>query len=151
MVLGVPLATFIANASSIQIAMSFFAIVNILAFIVTFLFVPTMPVPERRSYGSQLSVLKRPILWVSIVAVICLTVTHVFGKVLSVMFGYFWCGHHSGKYRGRESTYQKCDKISGYLSIGLWRVIHFSIFTREIHCTDVCICFALGFIIRCWQ
>jgi predicted MFS family arabinose efflux permease len=72
MVVGVPIASFIASASTLQLAMAFFAIVNILAFIATFLFVPSMPVKEKLSYGAQLSVLKKSVTWLSIVAVILL-------------------------------------------------------------------------------
>lgn len=43
---------------------------NAITFIATLLFVPSMPVKERRSYGSQLSVLKNLITWLSIAAVI---------------------------------------------------------------------------------
>ena len=70
MVLGVPVSSFIASATSLGMAMLFFAIVNAIAFIATFLFVPSMPVHERLSYGAQVSVLKKSITWLSIVAVI---------------------------------------------------------------------------------
>lgn len=70
MVLGVPIVSFIASIASLEMAMVFFAVVNILAFIATFLFVPSMPVKERLSYGSQLRVLKKSITWLSIVTVI---------------------------------------------------------------------------------
>jgi predicted MFS family arabinose efflux permease len=72
MVIGVPIASFIASATTLQMAMVFFAIVNIMAFIATLLFVPSMPVREKLSYGAQLSVLKKSITWLSIVAVILL-------------------------------------------------------------------------------
>jgi len=70
MVLGVPVSSFIASATSLGMAMLFFAIVNVIAFIATFLFVPSMPVKERLSYGAQISVLKKSITWLSIAAVI---------------------------------------------------------------------------------
>lgn len=70
MVLGVPVASFIASATSLKMAMLFFAVMNGLAFIATLIFVPSMPVNQRLSYGSQLSVLKKPITWISIVTVI---------------------------------------------------------------------------------
>jgi DHA1 family inner membrane transport protein len=70
MVLGVPVSSFIASTTSLAMAMLFFAIVNAIAFIATLLFVPSMPVKERLSYGTQLSVLKKTITWVSIAAVI---------------------------------------------------------------------------------
>lgn len=71
MVLGVPVASFLANEFTLQLAMSFFAIVNIFTLIATLLFVPTMPVKERLSYGSQLKILTKSVTWLSIFAVIC--------------------------------------------------------------------------------
>lgn len=70
MVLGVPITSVIANGTSLGMAMLFFAIVNAVVFIATLLFVPSMPVGEKLSYGAQLSVLKRSITWHSIAAVI---------------------------------------------------------------------------------
>jgi MFS transporter, DHA1 family, inner membrane transport protein len=78
MVIGVPVSSFIASAVSLQMALGFFAVVNAIAFIATLLFVPSMPVTERLSYGSQLSVLKKSITWLSIVTVILLN-SAVFG------------------------------------------------------------------------
>jgi predicted MFS family arabinose efflux permease len=78
MVIGVPIASFIANAASLQMAMVFFAVVNIMVFIATLLFVPSMPVEERLSYDAQLSVLRKSITWLSIAAVILLN-SAVFG------------------------------------------------------------------------
>ncbi|MET3292212.1 UNVERIFIED_CONTAM: DHA1 family inner membrane transport protein [Brevibacillus sp. OAP136] len=70
MVLGVPVTSVIATATSISMAMLFFAMVNAVVFITTLFFVPSMPVREKQSYGAQVSVLKRPITWLSIAAVI---------------------------------------------------------------------------------
>lgn len=70
MVLGVPVTSFIANQTSIEVAMVFFAVVNAAAFIATLLLVPSMPVKERLSYGAQVSVLKGSIIWLSIAAVV---------------------------------------------------------------------------------
>ncbi|MDQ0859649.1 MFS transporter [Bacillus sp. V2I10] len=78
MVVGVPIASFIASATSLQMAMVFFAVINTIAFIATVLFVPSMPVKEKLSYGAQLSVLKKSITWLSIAAVILLN-SAVFG------------------------------------------------------------------------
>ncbi|OMF38437.1 arabinose ABC transporter permease [Paenibacillus sp. FSL H8-0548] len=101
MVLGVPITSFIASETSFEMAMLFFAIINTLTFIATLLFVPTMPVKERLSYGSQLSVLKSSITWLSIAAVIFInsaifgvysylaeyleTITNISGKTISLM------------------------------------------------------------------
>jgi MFS transporter, DHA1 family, inner membrane transport protein len=78
MVIGVPVASFIASTVSLQIAMVFFAVVNTAAFIATLLYVPSMPVEARLSYGTQLSVLKKSMTWLSIVTVILLN-SAVFG------------------------------------------------------------------------
>ncbi|MDR4945990.1 MFS transporter [Neobacillus cucumis] len=78
MVVGVPIASFIESVTSLQMAMVFFAIVNAFCFIATLLFVPSMPVEERLSYGTQISVLKKSITWLSIVTVILLN-SSVFG------------------------------------------------------------------------
>lgn len=78
MVVGVPVASFIASTASLQMAMAFFAIVNTLVFIATWLFVPSMPVKEKLSYGAQVSVLRKMITWQSIAAVIFLN-SAIFG------------------------------------------------------------------------
>ncbi|MCM3003616.1 MFS transporter [Priestia koreensis] len=70
MVLGVPIASFLASTISFQVSMAFFAIVNAIVFIATWAFFPSMPVKEKLSYGAQLSVLKKPIVWLSIIAVL---------------------------------------------------------------------------------
>jgi predicted MFS family arabinose efflux permease len=78
MVVGVPIASFIASVTSLQMAMVFFALVNAIVFIATLIFVPSMPVKERLSYGTQLNVLKKSITWLSIVTVILLN-SAIFG------------------------------------------------------------------------
>ncbi|MDQ0899188.1 MULTISPECIES: MFS transporter [unclassified Paenibacillus] len=78
MVIGVPIASFIASVTTLQMAMVFFAAVNIMVFIATLLFVPSIPVEERLSYGAQLSVLKKPITWLSIVAILLIN-SAIFG------------------------------------------------------------------------
>ncbi|MBE5101609.1 MFS transporter [Priestia aryabhattai] len=105
MVLGVPITSFIASVSSIEMAMTFTAAVNALAFLATLIFVPSMPVKEKMSYGSQLSVLKKPLTWLAIATIIFMTaavagtnsysaeylskVTHISGENLSaVLFAY---------------------------------------------------------------
>ncbi|HAL09283.1 MAG TPA: MFS transporter [Staphylococcus sp.] len=70
MVLGVPIVSFIAEAISIQAAMSFYAIVNIFSLIATIYFVPSIPVTEKLTYGSQLKILIKGVTWISILAVL---------------------------------------------------------------------------------
>ncbi len=72
MVIGVPVASFIASSISVQMAMLYFTTVSAIAFIVTVLFVPSMPVTEVLSYGAQLGVLRKSVVWLSMVAVVFL-------------------------------------------------------------------------------
>ena len=69
MVLGVPVTSYIASEVSFTMGMMFFTMVNALVFVATLLFVPSMPVKEKLSYGAQLNVLKKKIIWYSIMAV----------------------------------------------------------------------------------
>ncbi|MBQ3892358.1 MAG: MFS transporter [Mailhella sp.] len=72
MVAGVPVSNFLAENISLQASMSFFAIVTALSLLATVFFVPAMPAERQMSYGSQLKVLKKPVLWASMLAVIFL-------------------------------------------------------------------------------
>ncbi|MGE7839184.1 MFS transporter [Lysinibacillus sp. NPDC093712] len=100
MVLGVPITNYIASNTTIEMAFLLFTIVNIMAFLATMLFIPSMPVKERLSYGAQISVLKKPITWLAIATVIFIgsatssvnsfiaeylqTITNISGKTLSL-------------------------------------------------------------------
>jgi predicted MFS family arabinose efflux permease len=77
-VLGIPVTTFIASETSFSMAMLFFAVVNAAAFTVTAFLVPPMPVTAKLSYGKQFAVLKKPLLWHSLVTYILLNAA-VFG------------------------------------------------------------------------
>ncbi|OCT15447.1 arabinose ABC transporter permease [Paenibacillus pectinilyticus] len=66
MVIGIPITSFIANVTNLEIAMMFFAIVNAITFLAILFFIPSMPVQQKLSYGTQLSVLKKPALWLAI-------------------------------------------------------------------------------------
>ena len=68
-VIGIPVTSFIANTFSYEAAMAFFTTMNLLAFVLTFFIMPSMPVKEKLSYGSQLSVLKKSITWLSLFTV----------------------------------------------------------------------------------
>ena len=58
--------------TSLRVGMLFFAAVNAVALIATILVVPDLPVKERLSYGSQLSVLREGRTWLSIFRVMFL-------------------------------------------------------------------------------
>lgn len=72
MVLGVPVVSFVAGTFSLQIGMLVFALGNAVVLIATILFVPSMEVTEKMTYGQQIRVLKRPVLWISMIAVVFL-------------------------------------------------------------------------------
>lgn len=80
MVLGVPVTSYIASEVSFTMGMMFFTVVNALVFMATLLFVPSMPVKEKLSYGTQLNVLKKKIIWYSIMAVT---------SINGALFGFF--------------------------------------------------------------
>lgn len=80
MVLGVPVTSYIASEVSFTMGMMFFTVVNALVFMATLLFVPSMPVKEKLSYGAQLNVLKKKIIWYSIMAVT---------SINGALFGFF--------------------------------------------------------------
>lgn len=72
MVAGVPISNFLAEQFSLAASMAFFAAATLLVMLATLWFIPSLPVKARLSYGKQLSVLKKPMVWASIVAVIFL-------------------------------------------------------------------------------
>jgi len=83
MVLGVPVVSFLASTISLYVAMLSFALVNGIVLIVTALILPSMPVSEKTSYGEQISIIKSPLVWISIIAVIFLN-----GSIFGV-YSYF--------------------------------------------------------------
>ena len=72
MVVGVPISNFLAERISLSASMTFFALVTFAALVATIIYVPSMPVKKALSYGSQLKILSKRVLWASIVAVIFL-------------------------------------------------------------------------------
>lgn len=80
MVLGAPVSNALAAAISFEASMAFFALVTFVALVATVFLVPTMPVANPLSYGSQLAILKKPLLWASMLAVIVLN---------GAMFGFY--------------------------------------------------------------
>lgn len=83
MVLGVPVVSFIANTVNLQAGMLSFALVNGIVLAATLLFIPSMETPAKLSYGEQVSVLKVPAVWLSILAVVFLN-----GSIFGV-YSYF--------------------------------------------------------------
>ncbi|MEK3916229.1 MFS transporter [Paenibacillus sp. FSL H7-0331] len=80
---GVPLTSYLAERISVEVAFMFGAIISIIAFFGILIWLPSMPVKEKMTYGQQLSVLRKPALWLNIASVICL-----FAAMFSV-YSYF--------------------------------------------------------------
>lgn len=68
MVLGVPIASYLASTVLLQTALAFFAAVTVVVLIATVFLVPSMPVESRITYGSQIAILKKPVVWASLLA-----------------------------------------------------------------------------------
>lgn len=80
---GVPLTAFLAEKISLEAGFLFSAMVSLIAFIGIFIWLPSMPIKEKMTYGKQLSVLRKPQLWVNIA-----TVMFTFAAMFSV-YSYF--------------------------------------------------------------
>ena len=72
MVVGVPISNFLAEHISLSVSMSFFALTTFFVMMATAFFIPSMPAEGRLSYGEQLAVLKKPMVWASIFAILFL-------------------------------------------------------------------------------
>lgn len=72
MVLGVPVVSAIAGAASLRAAMLFLAAANGVSLLAVLFFLPALPAAERVTYGSQVRVLKRSGVWLSILGVVLL-------------------------------------------------------------------------------
>lgn len=101
MVLGVPITAFIGDQFSLETAFLFSAVINAIALLGIVVFIPTLPVETKLSFGKQLTVLRKPQLWLTI-STACLllaslysvysyfaeylqVVTGMSGKVVSIM------------------------------------------------------------------
>lgn len=80
MVVGAPVAGMLASTLGLSVAMAFFAVVTAVALAMTTAFVPSMPVERPMGYGSQLAILKKPAVIVSLLAA---------ASVNAAMFGFY--------------------------------------------------------------
>ncbi|UPK43906.1 MFS transporter [Paenibacillus pabuli] len=80
---GVPLTSYLAENFSLEAAFWFGAVVSIVAFIGIWIWLPSMPVQEKMSYGKQIGILRKPALWLNISTVIL-----IFAAMFSV-YSYF--------------------------------------------------------------
>ncbi|MFS0782735.1 MFS transporter [Bacillus sp. 1P06AnD] len=80
---GVPLTSFLAEQFSLESAFLFGAAVNAIAFIGMLIWLPSLPIKEKLSYGKQLGILRKPGLWINIGAIM-----FIFAAMFSV-YSYF--------------------------------------------------------------
>ncbi|TCZ78116.1 MFS transporter [Paenibacillus albiflavus] len=80
---GVPLTSYLGEKISLEAAFLFGAVVSMVAFIGILTWLPSMPVKEKMSFGKQLSILRKPQLWLTIVIVVL-----IFASMFSV-YSYF--------------------------------------------------------------
>ncbi|QLG37740.1 MULTISPECIES: MFS transporter [unclassified Paenibacillus] len=80
---GVPLTSYLAENFSLEAAFWFGAVVSIIAFVGIWVWLPSMPVQEKMSYGKQIGILRKPALWLNIA-----TVIFIFAAMFSV-YSYF--------------------------------------------------------------
>ena len=70
MVIGPPLASFLASAVVLEAVFALFAAVTAAVFVATIFLVPSMPVERALSYGGQVAILKKPVVWASLLATV---------------------------------------------------------------------------------
>lgn len=80
MVVGAPVAGMLASSIALSAAMAFFALVTAAALVLTAAFIPSMPVERPMSYGSQIAILKKPVVLASLAAA---------ATVNAAMFGFY--------------------------------------------------------------
>ncbi|REE91666.1 putative MFS family arabinose efflux permease [Paenibacillus taihuensis] len=101
LVLGIPVTSFIADVVSLRSALLFSGAINAIAMIGIVAFLPSMPVQGRMSYSAQLGILRRPQVWLSLIASTLVMsgifsvysyfaeylgqITHMSGKQISLM------------------------------------------------------------------
>ncbi|MED1189076.1 MFS transporter [Bacillus paralicheniformis] len=67
---GVPLTSYFAEKISLEAAFLFGAVVSFITFIGLLVWLPSMPVKNKMSFGNQLRILRKPRLWIANIAVV---------------------------------------------------------------------------------
>ncbi|MFF2444323.1 MFS transporter [Priestia megaterium] len=67
---GVPLTSYFAEKISLEAAFLFGAVVSFITFIGILVLLPSMPVKDKMSFGNQLSILRKPKLWLANIAAV---------------------------------------------------------------------------------
>ncbi len=78
-----PLTSYLAEKIALEAAFWFGAVVSMIAFVGILIWLPSLPVQQKMSYGKQLGILRKPQLWFNIVSVI-----FIFAAMFSV-YSYF--------------------------------------------------------------
>jgi predicted MFS family arabinose efflux permease len=102
---GVPITSYLATKISLGAAFLFGAMVSVIAFIGILVWLPSIPVKERMSFGKQFGILRKPQLWLTILIVVMIftamstvysyiaeylgEVTHMNGTWISIMLMVF--------------------------------------------------------------
>src|SRR3979490_773109 len=66
-VLGFPIASFAAGSAGWQMGFIVFSVLNAVALVAHLILLPSIPVTHKLSFGSQLGVLRKPLLWWNLV------------------------------------------------------------------------------------
>jgi DHA1 family inner membrane transport protein len=72
-VLGVPIASFAAGSNGWQAGFIVFSVLNAVALVAHLILLPSMPVTRRLTFGRQLGVLRKPVLWWNLLLQVVLT------------------------------------------------------------------------------
>lgn len=80
MTLGVPLTSFIASNTSLEMSFIFFGALNFLSLLATLVFIPNQKQEQKAPQNEQFKVLSKPIVWVSVIVVMLLN---------GAMFGFY--------------------------------------------------------------
>ena len=80
MTLGVPLTSFIASNTSLEMSFIFFGALNALSLLATLAFIPSQKQEQKAAQKEQFKVLAKPIVWVSVIVVMLLN---------GAMFGFY--------------------------------------------------------------
>lgn len=80
MTLGVPLTSFIASNTSLEMSFIFFGTLNFLSLLATLAFIPNQKKEQKAAQKEQFKVLAKPIVWVSVIVVMLLN---------GAMFGFY--------------------------------------------------------------
>lgn len=80
MTLGVPLTSFIASNTSLEMSFIFFGVLNFLSLLATLAFIPSQKQNQKAAQNEHFKVLAKPIVWVSVIVVMLLN---------GAMFGFY--------------------------------------------------------------